>query len=102
MDVTKINNLNILYSPGLKTDDNTNSLTSEDKIIGNNPKKEVDNPKISDPLSLVIENKKKVDEQLNILMDQKEVQNFLYMMIGFDIKLESDNKETGENFSSVA
>lgn len=41
-------------------------------------------------------------KDVKVMMDQKEVQNFLYMMIGFDIKIESTSSAIGDNINTMA
>jgi hypothetical protein len=36
------------------------------------------------------------------LMDLKDMQNFLFMMIGLDIKIEAENVETGSNINILS
>ena len=41
-------------------------------------------------------------EPMKVIMDEKDVKNFLYMMIGLDIKVESGNDKIGINVNSLA
>ncbi len=77
----------------------TNSNPKMDKgLIIEEPLKEVGKKDIPEKESK--QENQKIRE--NMMMDLSEVKNFLFMLIGAEIKIESENSQSGRMFNTLA
>ncbi len=91
METTMINNTN--YVPTLNSEA-TDKLYADNNLELKNSFTEKDE---EIPATSVVKEK-----PVKVIMDEADVKNFLYMMVGLDVKVEANSDYAGINFNSIA